>query len=367
MRVFFSAGEASGDEYAAELARRVKVLLPQAQIEGVGGPRLRATGANLIVDSGKWGAIGLVESLAMVPRVLRSCLRAKSELLSGKSGVFVPIDFGWVNTRLAKRARRRGWRVLYFIPPGSWRRDKQGKDLPLVTDGIVTPFEWSATLLRAMGADARWYGHPMLQIVRDRTPRTGRRAGVAVLPGSRVQEIRENLPVIAGAVNREPALTAVEFGVAPTVDREILEREWRALAPDRRDVFTAGETLSVLARAESAIVCSGTATLQAALCETPHVIIYRVAKTAEIEAKLVGFKLGLVGLPNIFLGRMAVPELIQSSATPDAIRSELEKLCQGGRPREAQLQAFSEIVQMMGPADCLDKTAEWIVEMSRLG
>lgn len=365
MRVFFSAGEASGDEYAAELARRVSNRVPGAQIEGMGGPRLAATGARLVADSGQWGAIGIVESLRKVPRVLGNCLRARSELLGGEPGVFVPIDFGWVNTKLARSAKKRGWRVLYFIPPGSWRRDRQGKDLPEITDGIVTPFEWSAALLKEMGADARWYGHPMLQIVRDRVSRDSKRSGVAVLPGSRHQEVRENLRAIAGAVQMQPALGPAEFAVAPTVDLARLQRDWQAMAPERSDVFTVGETLAVLSRAQAAIVCSGTATLQAALCRTPHTIIYRVDKMTEIEAKIVGFKVGLVGLPNIFLGRMAIPELIQDAATSEAIRRELDKVLKEGQPRQDQLKAFEEIEQMLGPTDCLDQTADWIAAMCR--
>src|SRR5688572_21772274 len=123
MRVFFSAGEASGDAYAAALLREMVRLGSGLRFlfEGVGGSQLSAAGANVVVDSSKWGAISILQSLKVAPRVVGGYSKAKRALRKGRPGLFIPIDFGYVNVRLARYAKKQGWKVLYFIPPGSWR------------------------------------------------------------------------------------------------------------------------------------------------------------------------------------------------------------------------------------------------------
>jgi lipid-A-disaccharide synthase len=360
-RVFFSAGEASGDAYAAALSSR----LSDHSIEGVGGPRLRKTNARIVADSSAWGALGIVEALRVAPLVLRGFLAARRALAQGPAGVFVPIDYGFFNVRLARFARKRDWRVLYFVPPGSWRRDRQGADLPLVADSIVTPFSWSAEILRDMGADAHWFGHPLVAMIADAAPAAGERAGVAVLPGSRAHEVEHNLAVIAAALGGYQG--SIEFAVASTLDPSAVSARWQAAlarrsAENRRDsvvahppsVFTTGDTYGVLRRAQAAIVCSGTATLEAALCECPCVVVYRGSRLMELEYRIRRPRFDFIALPNVLLGRLVVPELIQWEATPDRIRNELDALLVDPR---AQLQAFAELSPTLGPPHCLDRTA----------
>ncbi|MGV3618679.1 MAG: hypothetical protein ACO1SV_25430 [Fimbriimonas sp.] len=335
------------------------------EFEGIGGPRMAKEGVRLHADTSRWGAISIAQSLAAVPRVFGGYYRAKRRLRSGIPGLFVPIDFGYANIRLARHAKNRGWRVLYFVPPGSWRRDRQGRDLPAITDAIVTPFEWSAEILRGMGADAHWYGHPIKQLLRSSTAFQAEethglegRATVAVLPGSRKHEISENLPVIAEAVRGRDV--PIEFALAPTVDVAEFQSRWRGLAPDRTgDVFTPGDTAGVLRRARAAIVCSGTATLEAALCRCPMVVVYRVSKSMVMEAKIIGFKRPkYIALPNILLDRPVVPELVQDEATPETVRAHLDSVVSEGKPRALQLAAFEELDGILGPDDAITRAAE---------
>ena len=367
-RVFLSAGEASGDAYGAALARQMGAY----DFEGVGGPRMAAAGVRLHGDTSTWGAISIVQSLAVAPRALRGYYRAKRQMSRGTPGLFIPIDFGYANIRLAKHAKRLGWKVLYFVPPGSWRRDRQGRDLPAITDAIVTPFSWSAEILNRMGANAHWFGHPIKQLLRgaggplgsgepgqDARGTHGRdaRATVAVLPGSRAHEIEENLPIVAAAL---PSDRRAEFALAPTVDADAFRDRWAALAPERReDLFTPSDTAGVLSRARAAIVCSGTATLEAALCRCPMVVVYRVSRAMEIEAKLIGFKRPkFIALPNILLDRPVVPELVQEEASPEAVRRHLGELLEDGVARRAQLDDFAELDRILGPEDAITRAAQ---------
>lgn len=353
-RVFLSAGEASGDAYAAALISRLSGF----RFEGVGGPRMAATGARMVADSSQWGALGIVEAFRVGPRVLGGYLRARAALLAGEPGLFVPIDFGFVNVKLARWAKRCGWKVLYFIPPGSWRRDRQGGDLPRIADEIVTPFRWSAELLRAAGASAHWFGHPLKQMVAER--RQGvedRREGVAVLPGSRAHEIAHNLEAIGPALAGQAG--PVEFAVAPTADAEEIRRAAKAAGMDLESCrFAQGDAHGALLRARAAVVCSGTATLEAALCGCPCVVVYRGSKWMELEYRIRRPRFDFISLPNILLGRGLLPELIQWDATPDRIHGLLAPLLDEGPEREAQLKGFADLDEELGPATALDATAE---------
>lgn len=368
MRIFISAGEASGDAYGAALAQEIRRLHPEvgAVLEGLGGRRMRDAGVSLQADTGTWGAVSITQSLKLVPRVLLAFYAIKRRLSSGTPGLFVPIDFGYVNIRLARHAKSRGWRVLYFVPPGSWRRDRQGKDLAQVTDAVATPFPWSADLLRAGGANAHWFGHPIKQLLRsgESSPATPDPHRVAVLPGSRRHEIDENLPLIAEVARRRPDLR-FEFGLAPSVDRSAFQRQWERLAPHRPDdTLTQGDTYGVLRRARAAIVCSGTATLEAALCGCPMVVIYRVSRMMEWEAKVIGFKRPkFIALPNILIDRPVVPELVQDEASPEAVVEHLSALLAESESRRRQTAAFEELVTILGNDDAITQTAELAVRM----
>jgi len=352
-RILFSAGEASGDAYEAALAKR----LPDFSLEGIGGRRSREAGVRLIGDSSQWGAISITESLRKFSVVIRTFYRAKRAIKKGSPGVFVPIDFGYMNIRLARHAKNHGWKVLYFVPPGSWRKDKQGKDLPAITDAIVTPFAWSAELLKGMGANAFWFGHPLLGLIEPVTG--GTRRGIAVLPGSRDQELRELIPVFAEALKGE----AVTLALAPSTDAGQIREEWKRLAGVSPEIIQ-GDAARALTGAELALVCSGTATLEAAICRTPMVVAYRVSKAVQREAKLIRFQIPRrISLPNILLEEDPdpVPELVHDRCTAESIRTEVVKL---RRNPNLQLEAFDRLVPILGERDAISRTANLIRHMA---
>lgn len=359
MRWLISAGEASGDAYGAALIKEIRGRGLSPTIEALGGKKLREAGAMILADSSTWGAISIGQSILVGSRVLRGSLRLRKSLRTGEPGVFMPIDFGAANIQLARIAKANGWRVLYFIPPGSWRKDRQGADLPKVTDAIVTPFSWSADILNSMGARAHWFGHPVRALAGE-PPAASSREGIAILPGSRHHEVTHNLPVIAQASHDWPR---VEFAVASTIDTAHLKQTWERLSGRTGDLFTADDIYGVLGRAKSAVVCSGTATLQAVVAGTPMVVIYRLSRWQEVEATLLGFKrrVKFVSLPNIFLDRALVPELIQHDANPEAIRSWIERL-DAGPDRTSQIAGFAAIQEMLGPPDAIRRTGDLLAE-----
>jgi lipid-A-disaccharide synthase len=291
-------------------------------------------------------------------------LGIKKHLRREPTGLLVAIDFGYANIRLCRYAKKCGWKVLYFVPPGSWRRDRQGKDLPEITDEIVTPFEWSAEILNKMGAKAHWFGHPIKQLIQAQGSSVERLATVAVLPGSRKHELEMNLPIIAEAVRGLE--TEIEFALAPSVNVDDFKREWNHISPGRGDRFTIGDTYSVLRRARAGIVCSGTATLEAALCECPMVVMYQLSPGMAREAKIVMRKAPkYISLPNILMDREVVPELVGvDKINPAALREWVDRLLGDDAVRERQLADFRELAKILGPDDAITMTAKLAIRMT---
>lgn len=359
--------------------------------EGVGGKKMLAEQVHLHADSSKWGAISITQGIRVGFGILPKYFRVRKILKQGQPGLFVPIDFGFANIPLARHAKKNGWKVLYYIPPGSWRRTRQGKDLPIITDQISTPFEWSAEILTKMGANAHWFGHPIKQLIADNTSLVPRPSSlnstVAILPGSRIHELEMTIPLIAGAVNGvtgkwngrnlaglteaelrspKPALpNQLEFALAPSVDADHVKAEWNRLAPGRNDIFTVGDTYGVLKRARAAIICSGTATLEAAMCRCPMVVIYQLSPSMRREAKLLRIKQPkMISLPNIIQDRMIVPELADGHGVyPEQVRAWLDRLLTNEEVRSTQLKELDALVEALGPSDAITKTAQLALQM----
>lgn len=359
MRFFFSAGEASGDLYAAELAKRLRDHLPSAVLEGVGGRKLRGAGANLAADSSDWGALGILEALQVVPKVTLGYQFAKHVLKSGAPGVFVPIDFGYMNVKLGRFAKRRGWKVVYFIPPGSWRKHKQGRDLPEFCDEIVTPFSWSAEILKSMGANVHYFGHPLLDLIPEHM--TVARQGIALMPGSREHEIASNLPALLRTVE-ELSRDHATVALADSARQEDLVTIAKRLGTRVQLEFTR-DRYPLLQTSELVLCCSGTATLEAALCRCPTVVVYRGTRAMEIEYRIRRPKFDFIALPNILLGRALLPELIQWEATPERIAAEARPLLLDSPQRRSQNAGFEEIRSLLNPPGALDRTVQLLSEL----
>jgi len=395
MTVYVSAGEASGDAYGAALVEEMRRLAEDSgEIRYVanGGRRLAAV-SEVVADTGKWGAVSITQSLKVVPRILAACPRIAARLRQvpppgagprqeplsdtppvrdaregATPALAIPIDFGFFNARFARYAKRCGWKVLAFVPPGSWRRDRQAAWAPVIYDGVSTPFSWSAEILTKMGTpDVHWFGHPLKQLLRDRiraavdVPRVNQ---IAILPGSRKHELALNLPLIAASLPDVPG----EFALAAGTDRDAFLRRWRAIAPGRDDRVTVGDSAAVLLRSRAAVVCSGTATLEAALCRCPMTVVYSVSWAMRTEAALLRLKRPkYVALPNILLDRGLVGEFVGEDSLASNVRPSLAELLVDGPARQAQLDGFDELDAALGPDDAITQTARLALEMLGAG
>ncbi|MFM7320129.1 MAG: lipid-A-disaccharide synthase [Armatimonadota bacterium] len=256
MEVAISTGEASGDRAGGQLAREILALRPGTRIWGVGGSGLRAAGVEVFAESTRFAAIGVSAALPMLPRMLAERRRVFAEVLRRRPDVLVAIDAGafhlgfgpWEGLCPFVRRRLPSTRILYYYPPGSWRRTLRSTTLGSAADCVATPFPWSETELRRLGVDARFVGHPLLDLVHPSAAphEIASRYGVdldhpviGLFPGSRAQEIRTLLPVLFDAAARiHRRVPGVQFllGLAPTVSRAtVLEERERARWRWRRE------------------------------------------------------------------------------------------------------------------------------------
>ena len=250
MQIAIITGEASGDRVGGHLAAEIKRLRPDADVWGVGGKYLRESGADVLVDSSRWGVVGAAQAIGLLPRMLKARSFVLKELRRRKPDVLVAVDAGALHTGfgpiegILPWARRRlpETRTFYYFPPASWRQKLKGTRLAPLVDGVATPFPWSATELTRLGVpNVEFVGHPLLDFVRPEntvpafTERFGidrNRPVVGILPGSRRQEIDQLLPIqleAAAIIHRRVPGVQFVLALAPTVDREDVVRAVEAL------------------------------------------------------------------------------------------------------------------------------------------
>ncbi len=313
-RILISAGEASGDLLAAELLAELRALRPDVTAVGIGGDALREQGMEVLVPAAELAVVGLTEVLGKLPVVLGALGAVKRRLRSGDVDLVVLVDFPDFNLRVASMAGALGIPVVYYVSPQvwAWRRGRL-RTIARRADHMLTLLPFEPALYEAEGLPVTHVGHPLV----DRVDAVdARRADdvVALLPGSRPSEVRALWPAFVETARQVAQQSAgVRFCVAraPTVPRDMLE------VPDDLTIDVVDEpAAAVLKGARCALVASGTATLEAALCGTPHAVAYRVSGTTWVLGRLLVRGVGHAALSNLVAGadegRGAVaPEFLQ--------------------------------------------------------
>ena len=248
-------GEASGDRAGAQLCREIKARMPDAHVWGTGGQFMREAGAEVVIDSSRWGVIGVGAVLKLMPRILSARAHLHRELRKNPPDVLVPVDAGAFNIGFPLIEGLCPWvrrvlprtKILYYFPPGSWRRTLKSSKLGPLTDAIATPFEWSAHELNRLGANAVWVGHPLLDLVKpegtvrafsEKYALNPDHPVVGLLPGSRTQEISEILPLMfraAALIARRVPGAQFVLALAPTIDREAVVAQWERVRKETRE------------------------------------------------------------------------------------------------------------------------------------
>jgi lipid-A-disaccharide synthase len=330
-RIFLSAGEPSGDLHGAPLVAALRACLPDVEIEALGGGRLAAAGAAVRFPLERYSVLGFAEVLGKLPLHWRLLRQLEQEFRSGRFALVILVDYPGFNLRLAEAARRHGVKVLYYIAPKYWASGAgRTRRLARAVDrlAVILPFE--PAFFARYGLSAEPVGHPLLDLPPG-PPRSSARRSLgaepeerllALFPGSRPQEITRLWPPFRDAARRLLAEGRCERVVVATVAG--------GNYPEAGELqLRGGDSATILAAADAALVKSGTATLEAALAGVPMVVAYRVHwLTAWIARRLL--TVPWISLVNLIAGRCVVQELVQRQASPERLAAALSPLLQPG-------------------------------------
>lgn len=362
--VLLSCGEASGDVYLERIAKALHARRPELRLVGVVGPCSRRAAIEEWGDLAQLQVMGFGEVIRHLPR-LRRFGRALAER-AAREGVslFLPVDYPGFHVALAGRLRRHGIPTLDFIPPktwswGRWRMRKLRRSVDRCA--VIFPFEEAH--YRAGGVSATFVGHPLADLHADALAEpSAARSGLLLVPGSRRQELARLAPVLADAARRlrdAGGIEEVRVSRAPGT-----EAAWYEPFTSIEGVrFSDAPLLGELRRCAAAIVCSGTATVEAALAGAPHVIAYRTSAVTFTTARWLA-SVEHIGMANIVLGRRAFPEFLQGDCSPVAIAEGVRPLFLAeSEEARAQSAACAELRRVMGGPGAFDRLADLAIEL----
>lgn len=382
IKIFIVAGEASGDQHAAPLMEALRRLSPRPVVfRGIGGDAMRAAGQEQLLHCDSISVIGLWEVLKRLRFFARLLRRMKREMASWRPDLLLTVDYPGFNLRLAAAAKAMGIATVHYICPQVWVWHRSRIwSIAKVLDGLVTifPFEpecFAPTTLRPVFA-----GHPLV----DRAAETfakpeadlpwfgaGRR--IALLPGSRFNEIDRLLPVmLAAAARLEAKLEEPCSFIIPASSPAIRARinatmDAASALPSHLSVID-GQAREVLRQAETAAIASGTATLEASLMLCPSILVYKGSWLSYHAAKFVLRKVGCIGLANLIAGRTVMPELLQYDLTADALAAKLSKYLTDVEERARAIDALRSVNESLGTGDSAARAARAILAtMEKMG
>lgn len=346
MKILVSAGEPSGDRYAAGVVRALRRRLPEAEFFGCPGPEMHAAGVRAVADQTKLEVVGLVEVVRQIPAIYGEFRRLAAAARRERPAAALLVDSAAFHLRLAARLRRIGTPVFHLVAPQAWAwREGRVRQLRRNVTELHCIFPFEEDFFRSRGVNAVYIGHPAARIVR---PALGRaeffakhrippdRPLVVLCPGSRRGEIARHMPVLRDAVELILAQRACTFLLAaPAGSRQRLGRDFfDVLCGGGRVRYCEGETWDAMAHADLTLAASGTVTTEAAVLGAPMVIFYRVHPLTYLLGRpLVRTK--YFSIVNLVAGERVAPELIQNDMTPERLAGEALRLLAdaGGRER----------------------------------
>ena len=373
------AGERSGDVYGAELAAALRSRLGDAEIFGCGGEAMRHAGVETVVDAHDVPMVGITEILSGLPRVYRAFHALLDEVDRRRPRLAVLIDFPDFNLRLARKLKQRGIPVVYFVSPQIWAwRKGRIKQLKANISKMLCIFEFEERIYREAGIPVEFVGHPLVDLMRAHRSREEFFAGadldptkptVALLPGSRRKEVAYNLPPMLDAATRMTTSRDLQFvvAVAPTLGGEWMEATLAEGYVGRATVRTVTHaTGDALQHCDVAVVASGTATVEAALCECPMVVVYRVSPLTWLIGKIL-VDVPFYSMVNLLAGKPVVPELIQHDFSAPKLASQLEYLLDHAEARAKMVEELRSVKARLGPGGAISRAADAVLGVLRGG
>lgn len=369
MRYYIIAGEASGDLHASNLMKGIKLADPEAQFRFFGGDLMLAEGGTLVKHYREMAFMGFLEVVQNLRTISANMEFCKKDILAYQPDVVILVDYPGFNLRIARFAKQAGLKVFYYIAPKVWAwKESRVKILKKYIDRLFIIFPFEVEYFTKKGIEPIYEGNPTLDAIKHKLPQPltltefcaknslPEKPIIALVAGSRKQEIKYNLPVMLNVVHRFPDYQFVIAG-APSLDFSVYEPYIRET--DVKVVF--GQTYELLSCSTIALVTSGTATLEAALLNVPQVVCYRGNFFSMLIAWMV-IKVKYISLVNLNMGFEVVKELKQYDLTPDILFEEAQKLLPGNTERTKQLEQYDQLRLKLGQADASLRVGRRMVE-----
>ncbi len=358
MKIVISAGDPSGDIRCGELLRELNCIT-EVTASGLGGDRLIQEGADVRFHLNRYSVMGFAEILRSLPELRRLRSSMRSHILETEPDLVLLVDYPGFNIPMARWAKKRGYRVIYYISPQLWawgagrvRRIRDSVDL------MITLFKFEVDFYREHGVNAVCAGHPLADAIRE-PMRSEPTSKLALLPGSRGQEVSmllepmaEAFRILKGEGQVERASVAVSPGLPEALYEDVLERF---------EISAEDSVKEALEGAAAAAVCSGTATLETSMWGVPFIVSYRTSLLTYLIARLLVRGVRNIGMANLVAQREFFREFIQGEVTPENLAAGLRPLITGGPERDRALEGTVAVREALGPGESSRRAAEYIV------
>lgn len=371
MRYYIIAGEASGDLHASNLVAEIKKKDKRAEFRGCGGDKMKAQGVDLLKHYRTMAYMGFVEVAVNLRKVLGNIAQCKKDILDYQPDVVVLVDYPGFNFRIADFAHKKGLKVIYYISPQLWAwKRRRVKKIKRSVDKMLVILPFEEEFYKHYGVDVTYVGNPLLDemakygtanrsIFLRRNSLGEKREIIALLPGSRKQEVKRMLPVMLKMVPRFPDYQFVVAGVS-SLDKDL----YKGIMGTTDAFFVENQTYELLQNSSAALVTSGTATLETALLTVPEVVCYKATDFSYRLAKAM-IKVKYISLVNLVMDKAVVKELIQGDLNEDNLAEELDLLLHNGKRQRRMLEDYDELRDRLGNAGASEKAATAICDALR--
>ncbi|QKG80175.1 lipid-A-disaccharide synthase [Tenuifilum thalassicum] len=370
MKYFIVAGEASGDLHASNLMKGIKAADANAEFQYFGGDLMQAQGGTLVKHYRDMAFMGFLEVVMNLRTIKANMELCKKSILEFRPDVVILVDYPGFNLRIAKFAKQFGFKVFYYIAPKVWAwKESRVKTLKKYIDKLFIIFPFEIEYFKNKGVDSIYLGNPSIDAILNKLPNPiplndfcnqnglPQKPIIALVPGSRKQEIKYNLPVMLKVAERFPEYQAVIAG-APSLDKSVYEPYIKG----KEVSIVFNKTYELLSCATLAFVTSGTATLEAALMNVPQVVCYKGNLLSMLIAWAV-IKVKYISLVNLNMNAEVVKELKQYDLTPKMLYSEASDLLPGKPKRAKQLEQYRKLKEILGERGASERVGQKIVEL----
>ncbi|HWD90382.1 MAG TPA: lipid-A-disaccharide synthase [Mucilaginibacter sp.] len=363
MKYYLVAGEASGDLHGANLMKTLKQKDPQAEFRFFGGDKMFAEGGELVKHYADMAYMGFIEVVANIRTISRNLKSCKEDIVAWRPDVLVLIDFPGFNLRIAEAAKKADIMVCYYISPKVWAwNQKRVLKIKRIVDHLFCILPFEVDFYKSWGMEVDYVGNPLLDAVSAFRPDANFRNKhglgddkiIALLPGSRKQEISRILPDMVASAKNFPGYRFVVAG-APSFQAAY----YGEYLKDSGISIVFDSTYDLLNNAWAAVVASGTAVLETALFNVPQVAVYKSSPISITIARLV-IKVKFITLVNLIMDKMVVKELIQQDCNPQKISDELKLVIENQGSRQQMLTDYRILHEKMGKSGASARTAELI-------